>query len=72
MAVDIIDGQNEVIVFIEAAMDPVGREDRTKDSTNENYDEDLRSENPVEAFTSEACDEIITFRSRFMVVRNRT
>ena len=49
----------------------MGYEERTKDSTNENYNEDLRSENPVEAFPSEACDKIITCRSRFMLVRNK-
>ena len=71
MPIDIINGQNGVIIFIEAAVDPVGHEERTKDSTNENYNKDLRSENPVEAFPSEAFDEIITCRSRFMEVRNK-
>ena len=47
MAFDNIDGQNVITIIIEAAVDPVGREDRTRVSTNENYDEDLHSENPV-------------------------
>ena len=47
---NIIDRQNVITIFLEAAVDPVGLLDRTKDSTNENYDEDLCSENPVEAF----------------------
>ena len=56
--------------MIEAAVDPVGHEDRTKDLTNENYDEKLRRENSVKAFPSEARDEIITRRSRLTVVHN--
>ena len=71
MAFNIIDWQNVITIFIEAAVDPVGLEDRTKDSTNENYDEDIPSENSVWAFPSETRDEIITCKSRFMVVHNR-
>jgi hypothetical protein len=71
VAFDIIDGQNGITIFIKAAVDLVGHEDRTKDITNENYDENLCSENSLEAFLSEARDEIITCRSRLTVVRNR-
>ena len=35
---------NEITSFIEAAVEPVGREDRTKDLTSENYNENLLSE----------------------------
>ena len=70
VAFDTIDGKNVITIFIEAAMDPVGHEDRTKDLTNENYDEKLRSKNSVKAFPSEARDEIITRRSRLTVVHN--
>ena len=72
MAFNIIDWQNVITLFIEAAVDPVGREDRTKDSTNENYNEEIRSQNSVEAFPSKTRDEIITCKSRFMVVSNST
>ena len=40
-------------------------------SFNENYDENLRSENSVKFLSMEACDETITRRSRLMVVRNK-
>ena len=38
-------------------MDPVGREDRTKDPTSENYDENILSENSAKTLSSEDCDE---------------
>ena len=57
MAFDTIDRQNMIIIFAEAALDPVGHEDRTKDPTSENYDENLLSETSTETFFSEDCDE---------------
>ena len=39
-------------IFIEAAVDPVGREDRTKDFTSENNDENLLSENSAKTLSS--------------------
>ena len=36
-----IDRQNVIIIFVEAVMDSVGREDRTKDLKSENYNENL-------------------------------
>ena len=71
MAFDTIDRQNVVTIFIEAAVDPVGREDRTKDLNSEKYDENLRSKNSVEVLSKEARDETINCRSRLMVVRNK-
>ena len=38
-------------------MDSVGREDRTKDLTSENYDENLLCETSAETLSSEDCDE---------------
>ena len=38
----------------------MGREDRTKDLTSENYDENLLSENCAKTFYSEDRDKIIT------------
>ena len=60
MAFDIINRQNGIAIFIKVAVDPMGDEDRTKD-------ENLCSENSLEAFLSEARDEIITCRSRLLV-----
>ena len=57
MALDNIDGQNVIIIFIEAAEDPVGPEDRTKDPTSENYNENLLSETSAETLSSEDCEE---------------
>ena len=37
VAFDTINVQNVIIIFIEAAVDPSGREDGTKDLTNKNY-----------------------------------
>ena len=37
VAFDTIDRQNMITIFIEAAVDPVGGKDRTKDFTSENY-----------------------------------
>ena len=51
MAFDIIDRQ--IITFVEAVMDPVGREDRTKAFTSEKYDENLLSETSAGTFSSE-------------------
>ena len=69
--VDTIDGQNVIIFFIEAAMDPVGREDRTRDLNSEKYNTNLRRENSVEILSKEACDKTINCRSRLMVVYNK-
>ena len=55
MAVDTIDKQNTITSFIEAAVDPVGREDRTKDLTSENHDENLLSENSANTLSGEDC-----------------
>ena len=55
MAADTIDKQNTITAFIEAAVDPVGREDRTKDLTSENQDENLLSENSANTFSGEDC-----------------
>jgi hypothetical protein len=55
--VNIIDGQNVITSFIEAAMDLVGHEDRTKDLSSKKYDENLRSVNSVKVLSNEACDE---------------
>ena len=60
MALDTIDRQNAITIFIEAAVDPVGCEDRTNDLTSENYDENLLSENCAKTFSSEDRDKIIT------------
>ena len=43
-----------------AAVDPVGREDRTKDLSSENYNENLLSEYCAKIFSSEDHDKIIT------------
>ena len=52
MAFNTNDRQNVVIIFVEAFMDPVGREDRTKYLTSENYDENLLSETSAETLSS--------------------
>ena len=57
MAFDTIDRQNVIINLVEAVVDPVGREDRTKDPTSENYDENLHSETSAETLSSEDCEE---------------
>ena len=64
MAFDTIDRPYAITIFVEAAVDPVGREDRTKDLTSENYNENLLSEDCARTFSSEDRDEIITCRSR--------
>ena len=46
-----------IIIFVEAAVDPAGREDRTKDSTSENYNENLLSKTSAETLSSEDCDD---------------
>ena len=51
MAFDTIDRQNATTIFVEAAVDPVGHEDRTKDFT---------SKNCAKIFSSEDRDKIIT------------
>ena len=71
VAYGIMDEQNVITIFIEAAVDLVGRYDRTKNVTSKNYDKKLRSENSTETFSSEAHDEIITRRSRITVIRDR-
>ena len=62
MDVDIIDGQNIIISFIEA---PIGGEDRTKDLSSEKLDENLCSENSVKILSKEVCDETITCGNKF-------
>ena len=57
MAFDTIDRQNVIINLVEAVVDPVGREDRTKDPTSEKYDENLHSETSAETLSSEDCEE---------------
>ena len=57
MVFDTINRQNVITIFVEAAVDPVGREDRTKDFTSENYDENLCNETSAETLSSEDCDE---------------
>ena len=57
MAFDTIDRPYAITIFVEAAVDPVGREDRTKDLTSENYDENLHSETSAETLSSEDCEE---------------
>ena len=57
MAFDIIDRQSMIIIFAEAVVDPVGREDRTKDLISKNYYENLVSKNSAETLSSEDCDE---------------
>ena len=52
-------------IFIEAAVDPVGREDRTRDLNSEKYDENLRSENSVKVLSKEARAETITCVNKF-------
>ena len=56
MAFNIIIRQNTIIIFVEAVMDPVGHEDRTKALTSENYDEKLFSETSAETISSEGCE----------------
>ena len=52
VAYGIMDEQNVITIFIEAAVDLVGRYDRTKNVTSENYDKKLRIENsPVRPVT---------------------
>ena len=58
-------------IFIEAAVDPVGGEDRTKDLSSEKYNENLRSKISVNTLSKEACDETINRRSRLLVVHNK-
>ena len=53
----VFDRLNTITIFIEATVDPVGREDRTKNLTSENNDENLLSENPAKTFSREDCDE---------------
>jgi hypothetical protein len=45
-----------IIIFIETAVDLVGRGDRTKDLTSKNYDENLCSENSASTLFGEDCD----------------
>ena len=63
-AFDTIDRPEAVTSFVETAVDPVGREDRTKDLTIKNYDENLLSEDCAKTFSSEDRDKIIIRRSR--------
>ena len=60
----IIDRPDVITNFAEAAVDPVGREDRNEDHTSDNYDENLLSKDCAKTFSSEDRDEIITRRSR--------
>ena len=57
MAVDTINRLNTFTTFIEAAVDPVGREDRVGDLTIKNYNENPLSETSVKALSSEDCEE---------------
>ena len=57
MAFNNIDRQNAIITFVEAVVDPVGREDRVKDLTIKNYDKNLLSETSAETPSSEDCEE---------------
>ena len=57
MAFNNIDRQNAIITFVEAVMDPVGREDRVKDLTIKNYDKNLLSKTSAETPSSEDWEE---------------
>ena len=46
-----------IIIFVEAVVDAVGREDRAKDLNIENYNENLLSETSAETLSSEGCEE---------------
>ena len=65
MAVDTINRLNTFTTFIEAAVDPVGREDMTRDLNSEKYDENLRSKNSVEVLSKKARAETNTCGNKF-------
>ena len=55
-AFDTFDRLNVITIFIEATVDPVGREDRTKDLTSENHNDNLLSENSTKTLSGEDRD----------------
>ena len=60
VAFDNIEKTDMITIFVGAAVDQVGREDRSESLTSENYDESLFSKDYAKKITSEGYDEIRT------------